>query len=168
MEAGSAGRMAWAYRALRWVLGGVFIHAGSAKLLEPELFALLIEAYGLVPHGLLMPLAICLPALEVAAGIGILFDVRGSLTVIAGLLVLFMVILAYGIGMGLEVDCGCFGPEDPEAEAFHGLRISLYRDMAMLVGVAFIHTWRRYHSVEPVAIMNLLVKHSRKRRVKDA
>jgi uncharacterized membrane protein YphA (DoxX/SURF4 family) len=160
--------MDWIYRTLRWLLGAVFIYAGSSKLLEPELFAVLIEAYGLVPDRLLMPLAICLPALEVAAGIGILFDVRGSLTTIAGLLVLFMAILAYGIGMGLDVDCGCFGPEDPEAEAFHGLRISLYRDLAMLAGVIFIYGWRRYRAIEPAAIRNLLGKPSRKRSVEDA
>ena len=41
---------------------------------------------------------------------------------------LFMAILGYGISMGLDVDCGCFGPEDPESKAFHGLRAALYRD----------------------------------------
>jgi hypothetical protein len=73
--------------------------------------------------------------LEVIAGIGLLFDIRGSLALITGLLVLFMVVLGYGIWMGLDVDCGCFGPEDPEAEAFHGLRLSLFRDLVMMAGV---------------------------------
>jgi len=47
------------------------------------------------------------------------------------------------------VDCGCFGPEEPEAEAFHGLRLALYRDMAMLAAVAFLYGWRRYRRVQP-------------------
>lgn len=160
--------MDWLYRACRWTLGGIFIYAGGTKLLEPEIFAVLIEAYGIVPEGLLMPVAIGLPLLEVIAGIGILFDIRGSLAAIAGLLVLFIVVLGYGIWMGLDVDCGCFGPEDPEAEAFHGLRLSLYRDLAMMAGVIFIHGWRRYHGKRPAGVMVMVNQLFSKRRKEDA
>ena len=142
----------WIYKLARWVLGAVFIYAGSIKLLAPKPFALLIEAYGIVPEGMLMSIAIVLPALEVAAGIGLLFDIEGSLAVITGLLVLFLAILAYGIWMGLDMDCGCFSPEDPEAEAFHGLRLSLYRDLVMLSVVTFIYGWRRYRTIKPIKI----------------
>jgi len=110
--------------------------------MEPKTFAVLIEAYGIVPEGLLMPVAVVLPALEVAAGVGLLFDIEGSLSMIAALLMLFIAILSYGIWMGLDVDCGCFGPEDPEAKAFHGLRQSLHRDLVMLAGIAFVYGWR--------------------------
>lgn len=148
----------WLYHLVRWVLGTVFICAGSTKLLEPEVFAVLIDAYGIVPEALLMPVAVALPILEVIAGIGLLFDIRGSLTLIAGLLVLFSVILGYGLWIGLDVDCGCFGPEDPEAKAFHGLRMALYRDFAMLAGVLFIYGWRRHRAVKPVNIMSVMNK----------
>ncbi len=60
--------MDWLYRLCRWTLGVIFIYAGGTKLLEPEIFAVLIEAYGIVPEGLLMPVAIGLPLLEVIAG----------------------------------------------------------------------------------------------------
>ena len=135
------------YQVLRWMLGAVFIFSGATKLIAPESFAVLIEAYGLVPDELLMPVAVILPAVELVAGIGLLFDMRGSLGVIAGLLLLFVAILGYGIHMGLDVDCGCFGPEDPEADAFHGLRAALYRDMLMLSAVGFLYGWRRYRDV---------------------
>ena len=82
----------WIYKLTRWLLGGVFIYAGSTKLLEPETFAVLIEAYGVLPEILLMPVAVALPALEVTAGIG-LFDIEGSLSVVAGLVGLFIAIL---------------------------------------------------------------------------
>ena len=130
--------MDWTYKITRWVLSAIFIYAGGTKLLEPEIFAVLIEAYGIVPEGLIMPVAIGLPLLEVTAGIGLLFDIRGSLALIGGLLLLFMVVLGYGIWMGLDVDCGCFGPEDPEAEAFHGLRLSVFQNLVMMTGVFFI------------------------------
>jgi uncharacterized membrane protein YkgB len=137
-------------------------------LLEPEIFALLIEAYGIGPGGLIMPVAVGLPVLEVIAGIGLLLDVRGSLALITGLLVLFMVVLGYGIWMGLDVGCGCFGPEDPKAEAFHGLRLSLFRDLVMMAGVIFLYGWRRYRAIRPTGVMVILNQLFSKRRKEDA
>ena len=156
------------YKLSRWGLGGIFIYAGCIKLLEPKAFAVLIEAFGAVPESMLMPVAIALPALEVAAGIGLLFDIQGSLATIAGLLLLFIVILGYGIWMGLDVDCGCFGPEDPEAKAFHGLRLSLFRDLVMLAGVAFLCGWRRYRAIKPLKITRLINKLWKRRTTEDA
>ncbi len=148
----------WIYKLTRWILGAVFIYAGSTKLLEPETFAILIEAYGIVPELLLLPVSMALPALEVAAGIGIFFDIKGSLAIIAVLLVLFIAILSYGIWMELDVDCGCFGPDDPETKAFQGLQSSLFRDLIMLAGVAFLYGWRRYRTIKLVRIWPLIQK----------
>ena len=150
--------MDWPYKLCRWTLSIIFIYTGGTKLLAPEIFAVLIDAYGIVPEGLLLPVAIVLPLFELTAGIGLLFDIRGSLTLITGLLVLFMAVLGYGIWIGLDVDCGCFGLKDPEAEAFHGLRLSLFRDLVMLAGVFFIYGWRRYRSIRPEGVM-VIVNH---------
>jgi uncharacterized membrane protein YphA (DoxX/SURF4 family) len=158
----------WLYRLCRWGLGIIFISAGSVKLLEPETFAVLIGAYGIVPQVLLLPVAVLLPALEVAGGIGLLCEIEGSLAGITGLLVLFIAILGYGIRLGLDVDCGCFGPDDPEAKAFHGLRYSLYRDLAMLAGIGFMYAWRRCRTIQPVKITFLIRKLDKKRRKDDA
>ena len=150
------------------MLGVIFIYAGSIKLLKPEIFAVLIDAYGIVPEGLLIPVAISLPLLEVIAGIGLLFDVRGSLALITGLLVLFMVVLGLGIWMGLDADCGCFSPEDPEAEAFRGLRLSLFRDLVMMAGVIFLYGYRRYRGIRPLSAMLIVNQIYGKRRKEDA
>jgi uncharacterized membrane protein YphA (DoxX/SURF4 family) len=158
----------WTYRLLRWCLGAVFIYAGSLKLLDPWVFAVLIEAYGIVPEGLLMPVAVVLPMIEVAAGIGLLFDIQGSLAAVTALLLLFVAILGYGIHMGLDVDCGCFGPEDLEAKAFHGLRTSLYRDMLMIAVVAALYGWRRYRAVRPVKMMWIVNNRLKRRSTEDA
>jgi len=66
------------------------------------------------------------------------------------------------------VDCGCFGPEDPEAEAFHGLRPALYRDLAMLAAVVFLYAWRRYRHVKPLRIGPMMRKRIKKRRTENA
>jgi hypothetical protein len=158
----------WGYKISRWVIAGLFLYAAVTKLLEPEAFAVLIDAYGLVPDRLLLPLAVILPLIELMAGIGLLFDIRGSLAAVAALLGFFIAILGYGIWMGLDVDCGCFGPGDPEAEAFHGLKLSFYRDLAMLAAVIFIYGWRQHRDIEPVKIIQFIKKRFNKRKTDDA
>lgn len=139
----------------RWGLGALFIHAGIRKLWEPEVFAILIDAFGIVPSEIVEVVAVILPTLEVAAGLALLVDIQGSLSVVAGLLVLFVVILFYALQIGLDVDCGCFGPQDLEARAFHGLGTALHRDLAMLTVVAGLYGWRRWRGIRPVGLMSL-------------
>jgi hypothetical protein len=112
------------------------------KLSDPQAFGVIIRDFGLVPDRGVMPIALILPAVEVSAALALIFDIRGSLAVITGLMILFMAILAYGIWPGLDIDCGCFGPEDPESRAYHGLRKALLRDLIMTAGILFLYWWR--------------------------
>jgi rhodanese-related sulfurtransferase/uncharacterized membrane protein YphA (DoxX/SURF4 family) len=141
---------------MRWSLGVIFLYAGGSKLLDPQGVAVLIDSYDILPDLLVQPAAIGLPLLEVVAAVGLVIDIRGSLTAIGALLAVFMAILAYGIWMGLDVDCGCFGPEDPEARAYHGLRLALYRDFAMLAGVIYLYTWRVYRRKSPHKLSDII------------
>ena len=77
------------YSLCRWGVGGLFIYAGSTKLLEPAVFAALIDAFGIIPESILMPVALALPLLEVAAGTALLFDIEGGLAMTTGLIALF-------------------------------------------------------------------------------
>lgn len=146
----------WVYRAIRGLLAAVFIYAGATKLADPRAFATLIDAYGIVPDPLLMPVAVGLPLLEAVAALGLLADIRGSLAVIAGLTGVFIAILVYGIRMGLDVDCGCFGPEDIESRAYHGLREALYRDFILTAGILYLYACRCWRSIRPVGAVRLI------------
>ncbi|HIJ36994.1 MAG TPA: DoxX family membrane protein [Deltaproteobacteria bacterium] len=156
----------WIYRVIRISLAGIFLWSGASKLFAPESFAVIIEAYGLIPDSWITLTSVLLPALEVILAMGMIFDVRGSLTGIAGLLVLFMAILAYGILMGLDVDCGCFGPEDPEATAFHGLRSAFYRDMGVMAGIGYLYVWRGIQRKRPVGLSHVFKFYSKRREEK--
>jgi uncharacterized membrane protein YphA (DoxX/SURF4 family) len=134
----------------------LFLYAGVNKLLEPRSFAIVIDAFGLVPDPLIMPIAVALPILEIGAAVGLLFDVRGSLGALTGLLVFFIVVVSYGMSMGLDIDCGCFGPGDLEGEAYSGLRPALYRNLILTVGIAYLYTWRLVRAVKPVRLELLL------------
>ncbi len=131
-------------RAIRWSLSGIFIYSGLMKLMAPQRFAEVISGFGLLPHAVIFPAALFLPILEVAAGVGLVFSLRGSLAAITAMLSLFIGVLVYGIHLGLDIDCGCFGPEDP-GQAFKGLKTALVRDMVMMTGVMFVY-WSRGRS----------------------
>ena len=137
------------YRLSRWILAVVFLYSGGTKLLDPQSFAVIIDAFGLVPETLIEPIAIGLPLLEITVALGLLFDIRGALAVTTALIVLFMAILVYAVYMGLDIDCGCFGPDDPEAKAFHGLRLALCRDAVIMIGIIFLYIWRVKKAVKP-------------------
>ncbi len=126
----------------QWGYAAIFLYAGVNKLIDPQSFGVVIEAFGLVPESWTMPIAIALPIVEIIAAMGLLFDLRGSLSAITGLLVLFLAIVGYGVWLGLDIDCGCFGPEDPEGEAYASLRPTLYRNILLILGVSYLYWWR--------------------------
>jgi uncharacterized membrane protein YphA (DoxX/SURF4 family) len=130
----------WLYVIVRIALAGVFIYAGSLKLMDPKAFARIISHYDLVPEIFLPVVAIGLPAVEVLAGIALVFDLRPGLYGISAMMVLFVAVLGYGIYSEMDVDCGCFGPE--ELASKEGLARAFYRDLALLGVVVFLH-WSR-------------------------
>lgn len=123
---------------VRLVLAGLFITAGVLKLMDIPAFAVVISDFGILPHWMEAPVAWALPVLEVGAGLGLVLRVPGSLAVVAVLLVVFIAILAYALHLGLNIDCGCYGPSDPESRAYSSLWTSLLRDVGMLGAVLFL------------------------------
>lgn len=148
----------WPARAVRVALGALFALAGALKLADPQVFAVTVKALGLVPGDLALPLAVLAPAVEVLAGLGLLLNLRGTLSAITALLLLFMGILAYALWLGLDIDCGCYGPADPAARAFSGLWTALWRDAGMLAGAAYVHAWRAAHGVRGAGLASVLAR----------
>ena len=146
---------AWLYRVLRALYAIMFLYAGVNKLFDPGSFATVIDAFGLVPDILIMPIAVALPLLEILAAIGLMVDVRFSLAVVGGLLLFFLAVVGYGIWMGLDIDCGCFGFGDPEGEAYKSLRPALHRNIGLLAGTAYLYYWRFNRALEPVRVGTL-------------
>ena len=122
----------------RWLLAAVFVAAGFPKLLAPQDFALTIADYGLLPDGLVLPAAVILPLIELIVAVGLLFKRRWAFYLSVGLLIMFIAVLSYGIHLGLGIDCGCFGPNDPQHASVAGLKTALYRDLMLLVPAGFL------------------------------
>lgn len=133
-------------KACRLTLALLFLYSGVVKLINPTDFSVVIGGYGLLPDWLNFPMAIFLPLVEVLVAGALLFRVRGGVGGAAVLLVAFIAVLAYGIMLGLDVDCGCFGPGDPE-NAYAGLKTALIRDLALLAMVCFL-AWYQQRTTE--------------------
>lgn len=123
----------------RLLLAFVFFYAGAVKIFDQRGFAVVISGYGLLPESLIYPTSVVLPIVEIFTAVGLVFRLPGSMVLIMVQLLIFLGVLSYGIWLGLDVDCGCFGPDDPE-QAYHGLKGALFRDMG-LIAVAFLVIW---------------------------
>lgn len=143
--------------AVRVAVGLVFVVAGVLKLQDPRGFALVIDGYGLTPGWLDLPLAYGLPVLEIVSGIGLVFNIRWALELVVAQLVLFIAVLAYGLHLGLDADCGCFGPGDPEGEAYHGMSTAIAKDLFMVAGCMLVF-WRRMAMGEPARPLSHTLK----------
>lgn len=116
----------------------VFYAAAFPKLFDLDGFADTIGAYGILPESLLYGFGLIMVLAEIVGATGLLFRKRWALYLIISLLLVFIAVLSYGVAVGLDIDCGCFGKNDPEYEAFSGLRISLIRDCILLVPLLYI------------------------------
>lgn len=130
-------------RLSRWGLGLVFLFAGLPKLLDWQDFAMIVGSYAILPGFLVAPAAVVIALLEVLAAVLLICNRPQGLWGISALLLLFIGVLSYAIRLGLDIDCGCFGPEDPEHRAFAGLRVALFRDVLLCIPVLYLFWYRR-------------------------
>jgi uncharacterized membrane protein YphA (DoxX/SURF4 family) len=126
---------------IRLVIGSVFVYAGFIKLIDPKAFAKVISQYDIVPDILLPAVAIGLPAAEFLAGLGLVLNVRGSLAVIFNLLIVFIMVLGYGIFNNMDIDCGCFSTE--EINSRNSLKQALFRDLFMILAACYLYVYKR-------------------------
>ena len=115
----------------RLILAGVFIYAAYTKLRAPWLqFAVSLSSYKILGDNLLEPIARTLPWCELALGIAILSGIWLRWFALIGSLLLgfFFAVMVRSYAMGLQIDCGCFGPGEalgPKTMIRDGLLLAL-------------------------------------------
>ena len=107
----------WARRARLAALlavAAIFVFAGATKLGDPARFAVEIGNYRLVPPLVAGLLAVYLPWLEIALGLGLCAPRwrPAARLLAAGLLLAFCAALVAALVRGLDIRCGCFGGAD--------------------------------------------------------
>ena len=121
--------------ALRVALGGIFIYAGYVKLQDPwQLFAAGVASYEVLPMWAVEFVAKTLPWFEVALGLVMVsgFFFRTSSTIISAMLAVFFTLIVRAYLQGKEINCGCFGGNEPISP------LTMLRDGSMLLGSIFL------------------------------
>ena len=136
--------MSVAEKICRFAVVIVMFAAAIPKLLNISDFAAVINAYEMLPQFAVGPMAVFLPVIEIALAIGLIINIRSSKYLTICLLLFFIAILSFAIYQGLDIDCGCFGPEDPEHRAFQGLRVAIARDAVMIVCLSYSLWYKKY------------------------
>ena len=102
--------------ALRVFMGGVFILAAWPKLQQPwAMFAMTVDAYGLLPQWAVILVARTLPWAELALALWLISGLwlRFSAAAASAILLGFFTVLVRSYLKGFQIDCGCFGGGDP-------------------------------------------------------
>jgi len=104
-------RFQMVFRALDFILAAVFIYAGILKVIDPVQFARDIDNYKMLPWPAAVAFGFYLPWLEIFCGLALIFRrlYRGSLFILTGLTVAFIVASIIAKARGLDISCGCFG-----------------------------------------------------------
>ena len=125
----------------RLCLGLVLVVAAVSKLMDLDHFAQRVGDFGLVYDALVTPTAWTIVSAELLIGIALVLHLRGGLICAVALLLLFIGVLTYGMALGLDVECGCFGP------AIHvSLGTQLLTDLGLLLLCAIIYGTERQRS----------------------
>ena len=93
------------------VLAAIFGAAAVTKLRALDAFGGVVENYRLLPRGLVRPVALALPPVELAAALGLLVPATRPVAaaVVISLLLVFAAAMAVNLARGRrDIDCGCF------------------------------------------------------------
>jgi uncharacterized membrane protein YphA (DoxX/SURF4 family) len=101
-------------RVAQFGIAVVFLAAALGKIGDAGAFARQIHHFRLLPFGLENTLAITLPWIELVAALALLlrFRPRAGAVITAGLMGLFVFVVAAAVARGLDIECGCFGTSD--------------------------------------------------------
>lgn len=119
----------------------MFLAAATLKWLDLAAFARSIDDFGLVWPDWERPAAVAVSVLEAIAGLLLFANRRLGYTLTAVMLGGFTAVIAYGLALDLDIDCGCLGPVDQWAKVT--LEWSLVRALALLAALAVAWRTRR-------------------------
>ncbi len=130
---------AWIALVVRLYLGGVFLTACIHKLLHPDVFALDVATYQLLPLWAVNFYALVVPWVELMAGAMLVLGVRvrGASLLVLLMMLSFMIALGWALHLGLDMSCGCFASQaavDEDAISWH----TMLRDSVWLVQSIYV------------------------------
>jgi uncharacterized membrane protein YphA (DoxX/SURF4 family) len=120
---------------VRLGLSGVWLTSGTLKVIDPGQTYTAVNAYKVLPGGVVSVVAAALPFAELALGLLLLIGIGTRL--VAALSVLLLLAFVTGVSQawarGLSIDCGCFGGGGQVAAGQTQYPQELARDAGFLV-----------------------------------
>ncbi len=96
----------------RLAVAGLFLGACITKIRNPELFALAVHRYRILPGEWVNLIAIVLPWIELTTGFTLIFGKprwrAAAALLITGMLAVFTIAISLNLLRGIEASCGCF------------------------------------------------------------
>jgi uncharacterized membrane protein YphA (DoxX/SURF4 family) len=131
----------WLTVRVQIALGAIFVAAALPKIADPPSFAHMIYNYRILPAALVNITALTMPWLELLTGLALVLGVwtRPARTIIAAMLLIFIVAIGFNLMRDNAIDCGCFdlsAAGKTHEERLHDMRIVILRDIGMLLMVA--------------------------------
>ncbi|HEX8254481.1 MAG TPA: MauE/DoxX family redox-associated membrane protein [Thermoanaerobaculia bacterium] len=130
----------WLTIRVQLALGAIFIAAALPKISDPPSFAHMIYNYRILPGGLINITALVMPWVELLAGLALVIGVwiRPARTLIAGMLLVFIVAISINLLRNNAIDCGCFDVSaagKTHEEQIRDMWMVILRDLGMLLMV---------------------------------
>ena len=131
----------WLTIRVQIALGVIFIAASLPKIVDPPSFAHMVYNYRIVPGSLVNLSALTMPWIELLCGVALVLGIWRSTarTIIATMLVIFIVAISINLFRGNAIDCGCFDVSaagKSVEERLADMRFVIFRDLGMLLMVA--------------------------------
>ncbi|WP_162459160.1 MauE/DoxX family redox-associated membrane protein [Desulfosarcina ovata] len=124
-------------RAVKIILGIVFLFSSAGKIIDPGAFAAIVANYQLLPPQLVTATAVVFPWVEALCGLALVcgwLD-EGAALLIGLMMVAFIGITIYNGYRGLDIACGCFSlsAREPSSILWNTLR-----DLAILAAAVWV------------------------------
>ncbi|KFZ77213.1 DoxX family protein [Amycolatopsis sp. MJM2582] len=132
-------------------LAAVWLVSGALKISAPGQTYIAVQAFDVLPDGLVRPVAIGMPLVELALGLFLLagFVTRWVSVLSVLLLAVLIAAIAQSWARGLSIDCGCFGGGGQIAADQTRYPQEIARDLGFaLLGVWLIVRPRTWLSVD--------------------
>jgi uncharacterized membrane protein YphA (DoxX/SURF4 family) len=100
----------WLLFVNRFILGGIFVFAGLAKMGNPGHFSDSMSGFKLLHSSILLEVGMFILWLEAVAGVLLVAGAmsRASAVLLTSLLIMFLGVLSISLIRGLDIDCSCF------------------------------------------------------------
>ena len=147
----------WLTIRVQIALGAIFVAAAIPKIADPPSFAHMIYNYRILPGALVNITALVMPWVEIIAGTALILGVwtKPARNLIAAMLVVFIVAIAFNLARDNAIDCGCFDVSaagKTHEERLSDMRWVIIRDVGMLMMVAQLWMASRVRNEEVTAV----------------